>query len=109
MAKNKKQGLTGFIQSGMLFIGDPSYMAGDLSQPGSNELKMPHNPFYNFNSFSDSFADKDSNLNFKDSKDVHDFGRGIVLATDLPLNGRYTIKKRKNKDGNLEIKITILP
>lgn len=105
MKKNKKQ-LKGFIQSGMLFIGDPGYMAGDMSQPGAEELSFPHNPFYNFNDFTDRFADQDTNLGFNHP---HNEGKGVVLANHIPLNGKYEVKKTVKKDGTIEIKIIISP
>lgn len=107
--RKKKQELKGFIQSGMLFIGDPGYMAGDMSAPGSEEVQVPNNPFHNFEIFSDNFGDKDINLHFRNYDDPQDYGRGVLVASELPINAKYLVKKKRKEDGTIEIKITIKP
>lgn len=98
----------GFISSGLLYIGDPSYLAGDLSQPGSEQLIDPYNPFRNWERFTSTLpADQDLNLTFNENP--ANYGRGIVLHTGI-LSGSYTIEKILDDVGNLiEVRIKVKP
>lgn len=89
----KKQPLKGFLQSGILFIGDPSYMAGDLSQPGSEVIESRENPFLNWGKFTDSLGSEDMSLPFPDAIEEGSTGRGIAVQTNY-LSGRFEIKKK---------------
>ena len=101
----KKAPLKGFLQSGILFIGDPSYMAGDLSQPGSEHAESRENPFLNWDKFTHSLNDQDQSLPFPGAIQDNSDGRGIAIHTNY-LSGRFEVKKKFDKDGKLlEIKV----
>lgn len=92
--KSKKAApLKGFLQSGILFIGDPVYMSGDLSQPGSELLESRENPFLNWGRFTDGLGDKDVSLPFPGAIEEGSTGRGIAVQTNH-LSGRFEIKKK---------------
>lgn len=83
----------GYIASGMLSIGDPSYFSG----AGSN-------PFENFNEFVDQKGAEDfHNVGW----DVSNIGKAIVLDTPGYLNGKYIVKRKINKLTGVIEKITI--
>lgn len=92
--------LKGFIQSGIIFIGDPSYMAGDLSQPGSEDIVDPINPFKNWGVFTEGLKGEDVNMGFPGAIEDNSIGRGIVIQTGL-LNGQYEIVKEYDSAGKL--------
>lgn len=95
--------LKGFLQSGILYIGDPSYMAGDMSQPDSEKIIDLTNPFRNWDSFTDSINDEDAVLPFPGTVDS---GRGIAIQTHR-LSGQYEVSRIEDADGKLlELKIT---
>lgn len=83
----------GYLASGMIFVGDPTYLSGQGS-----------NPFEKFDEFVDQKgADDFYNLGW----DVSNIGRGIILDTPGYLSGKYIIKRKINKlTGKIE-KITI--
>ena len=92
----------GFLQSGIIFIGDPGYMAGDMSQPGAHEIEDLTNPFRNWEKFVEDFPDDGKNLMFPASLDE---GRGVALQTNR-LSGQYEVFKEYGKDGKIkEIRI----
>lgn len=92
--------LKGFIQSGIIFIGDPVYMSGDLSQPGSEDVVDPANPFKNWGRFTDSIGDTDVNMPFPGASEPTATGRGIIIQTGL-LSGQYEIVKEYDENGKL--------
>lgn len=97
----KAKPLKGFLQSGILFIGDPSYMAGDLSQPGSELLESRDNPFLNWGKFTDSLGDQDISLPFPGAiDDSTSSGRGIAVQTNR-LSGRFELSKKFDASGKL--------
>lgn len=95
--RKKKQELEGYIQSGMLFIGDPIYM-------GANPQDFPDgviptdstNPFKDFGEFTEQNAGLDQNLHLPDSYRDDPIGRGCVVQLQQ-LNGKYQIKKKIDK------------
>jgi hypothetical protein len=94
--------LKGFLQSGVLFIGDPCFMAGDMSVPGSHEIVDPLNPFFNWDRFTDSLPEDGMNLQFPNSTDD---GRGVAVQTHK-LSAQYEIIQELDDNGNLlEIRI----
>jgi hypothetical protein len=96
--------LKGFLQSGILFIGDPCFMAGDMSQPGSHEIVNLTNPFRNWDTFVEDFPDEGKNLEFPGSQDT---GRGVAIQTHK-LSGQYEIINEYNDLGQLkEIRIVL--
>lgn len=93
--------LKGFLQSGILFIGDPVYMSGDLSQPGSEAIESPENPFLNWGKFTDSLGSEDASLPFPGAiDDSTSAGRGIAVQTNR-LSGRFEIEKTFDENGKL--------
>lgn len=93
--------LKGFLQSGILFIGDPVYMSGDLSQPGSEALESPENPFLNWGKFTDSLGEQDLSLPFPGAiDDSTSSGRGIAVQTNR-LSGRFELSKKFDESGKL--------
>lgn len=94
--------LKGFLQSGILFIGDPCFMSGDMSQPGAHEIVDLTNPFRNWDNFTEDFPDDGKNLTFPGSADE---GRGVAVQTHK-LSSQYEIIKEFDDLGNLrEIRI----
>lgn len=106
--KKKKQPLEGFIQSGVLFIGDPLYMSGDMSQPDAEENadKDQTNPFKNWGKFSDELAGLDKNLELPDSYRDNPIGRGCIVQLQQH-GGKFQIKKKLDKVTGKVIAITI--
>ena len=97
--------LKGFIQSGTLFVGDPSYMAGDMSHPGAELKEVAENPFYNWDKFSYQMENRDYVLPFTGSTDVD--GRGVVVQLNQ-INGVYEIEKIEDSQGKLvELRIKL--
>ncbi len=95
----------GFIQSGILFIGDPVYMSGSLATPGSEAAIDPLNPFLNWGMFTDSLNDQDLSLPFPGAIEEGSTGRGIAVQTNR-LSGSYTLQKKFDEAGKLlEIKV----
>lgn len=105
--KSKKPApLKGVMQSGILFIGDPTYMQGDLSKPGSEALECPENPFYNWGRFTNSLNYKDTSLPFPGAIEEDSTGRGVVLYTNIQ-EGQYEIKKKICKETGKLLQVTI--
>lgn len=77
--------------SGLLFIGDPRHLAGTLSEPGSEKLVDPVNPFKNFPLFLAKSNQEDYNVPMPDSLDTVK-GGGIVIQTYLP-ECKYKVEK----------------
>lgn len=105
--KKKKQALEGYIQSGMLFIGDPIYMGAN---PQFFEFGVipedSTNPFKDFNQFTEKNGGLDQNLELPDSYRDNPIGRGCVVQTQL-LSGTYEIKKKIDKATGKVKSITI--
>jgi len=96
--------LTGFIQSGIIFIGDPVYMSGDIRD---TEIDL-YNPFKNWDVFTQALDGKDATMAFPGSSEG-DSGRGVAVQTGL-INGKYEITKEFDEAGALsQILIKILP
>jgi hypothetical protein len=85
----------GYIASGSLFIGDPTYLSGKFE--GAN-------PFADMDQFLEQKGTEDFyNLGW----DVSNIGRGIILDTPGYLSGKYIVKRKINKlTGKIE-KISI--
>lgn len=99
--ESKPAPLKGFISSGILFIGDPSYMAGELSQPGSELLESRENPFLNWDKFTSSLKDEDQSLPFPGAIDDNtSHGRGVAVQTNR-LSGRFEVEKQFDEKGRL--------
>lgn len=99
--KKKTPPLKGFLSSGILFIGDPSYMAGELSQPGSELLESRENPFLNWDKFTQSLDSQDKSLPFPGAIDeATSHGRGIAVQTNM-LSGRFEVEKKYDEAGKL--------
>jgi hypothetical protein len=95
--RKKKEQLEGFIQSGMLFIGDPQYMAANPQDfEGGIVPEDSTNPFKNFDTFHEKVGGLDTNLLLPDSYRDNPIGRGCVVQLQQ-LGGRYEIKKKVDK------------
>jgi hypothetical protein len=94
--------LKGFLQSGILFIGDPCFLSADMSPPGAHEIVDPVNPFFNWDRFSESVPEDGANLVFPGSDNE---GRGVAVQTHK-LSANYEIIQEIDELGNLkEIRI----
>jgi hypothetical protein len=106
--------LKGFIQSGIIFIGDPSYMSGPVEYtvtvPGGMKNKEltaaqpvvitpddPHNPFRKFEQFTASLGEQDKNLTFYGTPDE---GMGVAVQTNR-ISGQYEIERIEDAWGKL--------
>jgi hypothetical protein len=89
--------LKGSIQSGIIFVGDPAYMAGDTREGADNSLC---NPFVNWDMFTAGLEGKDVNMTFPGSLNDNTTGRGCVIQTGR-LSGQYEIEKQLNENGEL--------
>jgi hypothetical protein len=100
--KRRMKKLKGFLQSGILFIGDPCFMAGDMSPPGAHEIVDPTNPFFNWDRFTETMEEDGVNLPFPNSSNE---GRGVAVQTHK-LSAQYEIIQEIDQLGNLkEIRI----
>lgn len=101
--RKKKQALTGFIHSGVIFIGDTGYMA-DTSQNYADGI-IPADPL---NPFKDNDAYLEQNPTDHNLPIPNSFtpGRGVAIHTNM-LSGAYTVTKRicKQTGKLLEIKV----
>lgn len=95
--------LEGYIGSGLIFIGDPGHLSGDLADKGSIAIYDPYNPFRDFDDFLDKLGDRDANLMFPDS-DQH--GRGVILRVNR-LSGKFKVEKELDASGKVS-KISII-
>lgn len=95
--RKKKQQLEGYIQSGMLFIGDPIYMGANPQDfEGGIVPSDSTNPFKDFDTFTSQNAGLDQNLELPDSYRDNPIGRGCVVQVQQ-LSGTYIIKKKIDK------------
>lgn len=105
--KKKTDKLTGYVQSGTLFIGDPIYMGAN---PQDFEFGVipedSTNPFKDFNKFQENLAGKDKNLELPDSYRDNPIGRGCVVQIQQ-VNGTYEVKKKFDKTTGKLKSITI--
>lgn len=93
----KKNKLQGYIQSGMLFIGDPIYMGANPQEFPEGVIQAdPTNPFKDFNDFTEKNMGQDQNLELPDSYRDNPIGRGSVVQVNI-LNGRYEVSKKFDK------------
>lgn len=107
MRKPKAKKLHGLVNSGIMFIGDPSYMAGDLSQSIDGGFTIPQdplNPFKDFDAFKATLDYGDVNLELPGL--LYSEGRGIAVQTHR-FGGAYEVKKKVCKVTGkvLELKI----
>jgi hypothetical protein len=100
--KSKKKILSGLMNSGLLFIGDPSFMMGSQNpelQPNGTVIDTtpidPLNPFRRAEDITKHTDLGDYNLPIVEAVE----GRGTVISTLLP-ESRFEVKK-KIKDGKL--------
>lgn len=80
--------LQGFIQSGIIYIGDPVYMSGD--KRGGPIEPDPTNPFKDWDAFLAESEAESRNLPLPGAFEPDTHGRGVVLHTGL-LNGKYEV------------------
>jgi hypothetical protein len=98
---NNDEKLKGFLQSGIIFIGDPVYMAGDSREGADNSLC---NPFQNWDGFIANYGSGDANLPFPGAFNDA-YGRGIAVQTNR-LSGKYELVKELDEHGRVrEIRI----
>lgn len=103
--RKKKQVLKGFIQSGVIFIGDAGYMAGDNSQSAEPIQPDPLNPFKDMDRYLGQ-NQQDHNLELPGSFNGDLPGRGVAIHTNM-FGGSYTVTKRicKTTGKLLEVKV----
>lgn len=89
--------LKGFVQSGIIFVGDPVYMAGDIREGADNSLC---NPFQDWDSFTHTLEGKDANLPFPGAFNDA-YGRGVAVQTNR-LGGKYEIVKELDELGRVK-------
>ena len=106
--------LKGFIQSGIIFIGDPSYMSGPVeyaavapANMSKNQLTAaqltvvtpdgPHNPFRKFEQFAATLGEEDKNLTFSGTTDE---GMGVAIQTNR-ISGQYEVERIEDEHGKL--------
>lgn len=102
----KKNVLKGFIQSGVLFIGDAGYMAGNPQDYPEGIVPVDlTNPFKDFDTYL-AQNQADHNLELPGSFNGDLMGRGVAVHTNI-LSGQYTITKKLCKETGklLEIKV----
>lgn len=99
--------LKGYLQSGIIFIGDPLFMTQDQAQNPTGVIEPdPLNPFKNWDEFLSKHVE-DSNMDFPGSVNGDLPGRGIVVQTHKQ-SGQYTIERETDPaTGELIIKIRI--
>lgn len=89
--------LKGFLQSGIIFVGDPVYFSGD-SREGADNSQC--NPFLNWDNFTASIEGQDVNMTFPGSFNNSTTGRGCVVQTGR-ITGQYEVVKEYDSAGNL--------
>jgi len=113
--------LKGYIQSGILFIGDPQYMSGPaeyvtktVGMLNGRELSPgyavditpedPYNPFRRWDDFRSKVGEDDLSLPFPGAYTASD-GRGVAVNTHR-VDSQYEIEKHFDDSGKLlEIRI----
>ena len=120
MSNNNK--LKGFLQSGVLYIGDPQYLSGPIEYAtvpaaplSGRELtpailvditpEDPYNPFRSWDRFADKLGEQDAlSLPFAGAY-IESDGRGIAIQTRL--SGQYEVERIEDAAGKLlELRIT---
>lgn len=101
--------LRGNLPSGSIFIGDPLYFAGDMSQPGAEEdaAKDSTNPFKNWNNFNAFDNAQEVNLPVPFSIFEGTVGRGCVIQTPY-VEGKFQLKKKLCKETGKVLEIRII-
>jgi hypothetical protein len=87
--------LKGFVQTGLLFIGDPGYMVGSSSIVPGDE-----NPFRNWDKFTKEVGSYDYDLPFPDAFSDDNSGRGVILQLPMP-SGKFEVIKLTDQDGKI--------
>jgi hypothetical protein len=119
---NEMKKLKGYLQSGILFIGDPQYMSGPVEygtvpvgKLSGRELtpavavditpEDPYNPFRSWDRFAYTLGEQDAVLPFQGASPDSD-GRGVAVQTNR-MSGQYEITKIADENGKLlELRIT---
>lgn len=115
--------LKGYLQSGILFIGDPQYMSGPTEygtvpvggRMSSSQLTQavaiditpedPYNPFRSWDRFAAKLGEQDKALPFPGASEESD-GRGIAVQTNR-MSGQYEIERIEDGKGRLlELRVT---
>lgn len=91
--------LKGFLQSGIIYIGDPAYMSGD-TRPEARLPEEELNPFINWDKFTESIGTEDANLPFPGAINENSSGRGCAVHTGH-LSGSYEVVKEFDEAGKL--------
>lgn len=89
--------LKGFLQSGVIFVGDPVYMSGSTREEVAPD---PHNPFRNWDVFSQELDGQDLNLTLPGAYNDGSTGRGCALQVGR-LSGQYEIVKEYDEQGRV--------
>jgi hypothetical protein len=107
----KEQLLKGYICSGLLFIGDPGYLAGDLNDPAvladRGRTTRKDNPFYDYEYFTHSLDNQDKSLSFNGGFETNE-GMGVALQLSSQ-TGKYVVTKELDEEGrviNIHIALT---
>ena len=107
--KNKKKKLSGLMNSGLLFIGDPSFMMGSANPEIQADGKIiditpvdPLNPFRRAEDITKHTDIGDYNVPIVEAVD----GRGVIVNTLLP-ECKYEIKKKYVGEKLSEIRIIL--
>lgn len=103
--------LKGYLCSGILFIGDPGYLAGDLNNPAvlqdRGRESRKDNPFYDYEHFSHGLQNQDKSLCFNGGFETNE-GMGVALQLSSP-TGKYVVTKELDEQGrviNISIALT---
>ena len=104
--------LRGFISTGILYIGDPGNLAGNLNDPSVLEdrgrVTRADNPFFDYEYFLHTLDNKDKNLAFSGGNPNND-GMGVAIQLNN-VTGKYIITKEKDDQGNVtRVIVDILP
>lgn len=108
--------LKGYLQSGILFIGDPQYMSGPVEyetvpvgRVSGNSLtpavavdvtpEDPYNPFRSWDRFADKLGTEDKALPFPGAS-VESDGRGVAVQTNR-MSGQYEVERIEDTTGKL--------
>lgn len=111
--KKKKPSLSGKISSGLIFIGDPSYLSGPsniaLNELGEAINTVPIDPYNPFRREEDVLDKVRTSGDTELEIIPHLTGRGTVLVTNGIQEGSFEVKKKYDKTSGklLEIKLII--
>lgn len=91
--RKKKQPLHGFIQSGVIFIGDAGYMADNPQNHENGVIPVdPTNPFRDLDKYLGEHQN-DHTLELPGSFQGDLLGRGVAVHTNM-FSGKYTVTKK---------------